>query len=488
MIALSFFFVGACAVLLMLLTKKQTAKRIILVLHASVNLLIATFLYVNHSIPSTSGFFRIDALAIFEVILSCLIFFAVSIYAGGYVSRLVETGELSKKSLNLFYGGFSLLMAVTPVVFLSDNLALFWILAEITTVISAMLVASLSARENIDAAITYIFIASTAMLFSFVGLIFLFELSRHLIPSGTLNWSSLMNIASGFDPVLVLAAFFFVFIGFSTKSGIVPFHTWLPQAHAKAPSAVSAVLSGVLLNIGIYGIIRVFAIVRQVPGTEIGGTFLLFFGLLTISIASMMMLRQTNLKKLIAFSSIENMGFILIGIALWTPVAFFWVLFYIIAHSVTKAELFLSAGILHRQYRSEIPDEEDRIVDAFTMQPGASLALLVGALAIAGTPLFPIFLPKFLIIADIFSIMPGIGFFILFPLAIAAFAFIRFIFTSFSLSSHGIRPEQYNVPMGMYFSLLFLLLCMVLIGIGIPQVLEAMMNTIVDEIGLHGGV
>lgn len=488
MIAAPFILIGTVALIFIIMVKQHSGKRLILILQAMFILLLSVTILPLSMIPVHTGFFAVDILALFFVILSSFLFFAVSFYAGGYVSRLIETGELSKKSLNLFYGGFSLLMTVTPIVFLSDNLALFWILAEITTVISAMLIASLSTRENIDAAISYIFIASTAMLFSFVGLIFLFELSRQQIPSGTLNWSLLMDISTAFDPSLLLVAFFFVFIGFSAKSGIVPFHTWLPQAHAKAPSAVSAILSGVLLNIGIYGIIRVYAIVAQVPGTETGGLFLMFFGILTVSIASMMMLQEKNLKKLIAFSSIENMGFILVAVALWTPVVMFWAIIYICAHSVTKALLFLSAGIIHRQYRSTDPDTGDVIVDLLAMHPGTSLALLAGGLAITGIPLFPIFLPKICILGDLFTVMPVIGFFILFPLGIAAFAIIRFIFSAFRATGTGPGPKPYNVPIGMYFSLILLLIGMLFITFVVPLQFETMLHEIISEIGLNGGM
>ena len=191
------------------------------------------------------------------------------------------------------------------------------------------------------------------MLFSFVGLIFLFEVSRETLGQGTLNWSVLVQHASAFPSGMMIACFALVFIGFAAKSGIFPFHTWLPEAHAKAPSAVSALLSGVLLNVGIYAIIRMVALVHQTAAISVVSPLLFLFGVLTIAIAAFSMLPQKNLKKLIAFSSIENMGVLLVGLAIATPVAMFWVIFYIMAHAFTKASLFLSAGILHRQYHSK---------------------------------------------------------------------------------------------------------------------------------------
>ena len=491
MIAGFYLVAGIIAVALIMVLKTHSMKWAVLICQAIANLAISGYLMFFVTIPGVSGFFRIDHLSAFEAGLSSVVFFAASLYAGGYVRRLIETGELSPRSLGLFYGGFSILMTVTPIVFFSDNLVLFWILAEITTVVSAMLVASLSARENIDAALKYIFIASTAMLFAFIGLIFLFEMSRGTSVAGTLNWSELMLVSEGFDPKIALAAFFFVFIGFSAKSGIVPFHTWLPDAHAKAPSAVSAVLSGVLLNIGMYGIIRVYAIIRQVPGTESGSLFLMAFGIMTVSVAALMMLRQKNLKKLIACSSIENMGLILIGISFWTPVAIFWVMFQTLAHSLTKAELFLSAGIIHRQYKSENPDEEDQICDAFEMQPFASFCLIAGTLAIIGTPLFPVFLPKLFIMLEAvrFNLLAGI--IILIFIAIGSFALIRFIWNSLSVKSdldEIKRPEHYPVGRGMHLALVFLLLTMVYFGISVPGWFYDYLNLIVAELGLGGAL
>ncbi len=489
MTAVLYLIAGIIAFTLTMALKGHMLKRAVLLLHSAANVLISGYIMFLGNIPEISGFFRVDHLSAFEAGLSSIVFFAASLYAGGYVTRLIETGELNPKSLRLFYGGFSILMTVTPVAFLSDNLALFWILAEITTVVSAMLVASLAARENIDAALKYIFIASTAMLFAFIGLIFLFEMSRTGSGTGTLNWSELMIISKGFDPSISIAAFFFVFIGFSAKSGIVPFHTWLPDAHSKAPSAVSAVLSGVLLNIGIYGIIRVYAIIKQVPDTESSGFFILFFGVLTVFIASMMMLKQHNLKKLIACSSIENMGLILIGLSFWTPLAIFWVLFQTLAHSLTKAELFLSAGIIHRQYKTENPAEEDVICDAFEMQPAASVFLIAGSLAIIGTPLFPVFLPKLFILLEAvrFNLLTGI--IILTTIAIASFALFRFIWGALSLRSDDTtigKLKHYRVSKGMHAAIIFLLVLMLYFGIMVPEWFYNYLTVIVSELGLGG--
>jgi len=363
---------------------------------------------------------------------------------------------------------------VIVLAFFSDNLALFWIFAELTTIISAMLIAILAARENIDAAIKYIFIASISMLFSFVGLVFLFEISRSALGSsnGTLNWTGLMQHAASFSPGMLIAAFALVFIGFAAKSGIFPFHTWLPEAHAKAPSAVSAILSGVLLNVGIYGIIRVYAIVHQTTAAAAAAPLLALFGIMTVGVAAISMLPQKNLKKLVAFSSIENMGILLIGLAVSTPLAIFWVLFHIMAHSFTKASLFFSAGILHRQYRSTLSaDAVDEIRDVFQLQPLAAWGIIIGGLTIIGMPPSPIFFSKFFILLSLGSISLWALALVLVLIFIATAAIGYFVITAFTRVTPPGEPVDlvpYRTPLSMKAPIVILLALILILGVLFP--------------------
>ncbi|PKL64670.1 MAG: hydrogenase membrane subunit, partial [Methanomicrobiales archaeon HGW-Methanomicrobiales-3] len=384
MIILLFLVIAAITLAGILISRNQRQMNTVCIAQSVAFTFLALFLLVTGQVPIStprigSPYFFIDHLGLFEILISTTIFTFAALYARGYVEGLVEDGELEKGSLRLFYLAWAALLTVIVFAFVSDNLALFWIFAELTTIISAILVAILAARENIDAAIKYIFIASTSMLFSFIGFIFLFETSRTVTGTGTLNWTELLAAAHAFPPFMATAAFVLVFIGFAAKSGIFPFHTWLPEAHAKAPSAVSAVLSGVLLNVGIYGIIRTFAIVHQTGSEAMVSFILALFGVLTIAIAAFSMIPERNLKKLIAFSSVENMGILLVGLAVATPVALFFVLFHIMAHSFTKASLFFSAGILHRQYKSPLSSEAvDDIRNVFSFQPLAAWGVIIG--------------------------------------------------------------------------------------------------------------
>ncbi len=251
MILVTFILVAILAIIFIAFCRTHRQMNVVSIAQAVIYAGVSFAILLWQQVPVNAflvgnGFFFIDHLGLYEAIITTVIFTCAAVYAGGYVENLLSSGELEKGSLRLFYGAWCLLQLVIILAFFSDNLALFWIFAEMTTIISAMLVAILSARENIDAAIKYIFIASAAMLFSFVGLIFLFEISRSTLGTGTLNWTVLMAHAAAFPAGMMTAACALVFIGFAAKSGIFPFHTWLPEAHAKAPSAVSALLSGVL--------------------------------------------------------------------------------------------------------------------------------------------------------------------------------------------------------------------------------------------------
>ena len=491
MILIAFVLVVACAIALIAFSRNHRQMNLVCIGEALIFLGLAGWLILTGQIPVStflvgSQFFFIDHLGIYEILVTTVIFLLAAIYARGYVEGLLDSGELGRNSLRLFYAAWALLLLIITLAFCSDNLALFWIFAELTTILSAMLIAILAARENIDAAIKYIFIASISMLFSFVGLIFLFEVSRTALGEGTLNWTSLMQHASVLPAGMLIAAFALVFTGFAAKSGIFPFHTWLPEAHAKAPSAVSAILSGVLLNVGIYGIIRVYAIVHQTTAAAAAAPLLAIFGILTVGIAAISMLPERNLKKLIAFSSIENMGILLIGLAVSTPLAIFWMLFHIMAHSFTKASLFFSAGILHRQYRSTLSaDAVDEIRDVFRLQPLAAWGIIIGGLAIIGMPPSPVFFSKFFILLQLGTVsLPALAILLvlLFIASVALGYYVISTFTQVSSEERPLETRQYHTPASMKIPIVALLILIVLLGIIFTSGETSFFNQIVTEL------
>jgi hydrogenase-4 component F len=487
MLLMAYVAVGAAAVALLFATKYHRLMQLTTIAHAGCHLLLAAYVLTQFSLPIQGlggGYFFMDHLGLYEVLIASLIFILAGIYAGGYVESLMEDGELKRGNLRMFYLSFNILLIATVFSFFADNLALFWIFAEITTFFSALLIAILNSKKNIEASLRYIFVTSIAMLFSFIGLILLYTLTQHTLGEGTLSWTAILESAGRFHPKLLMATFILVFVGFAAKSGISPFHTWLPHAHAKAPSSVSAILSGVLLNVGVYGILRMYAIMRQTDAAQQASHLLVAFGVLSMAVAAFTMLRQKNLKKLIAFSSIEHMGIILAGMGLGTPAAVFWVLYHTLAHSLTKTLLFFSAGILHRQYHS---NKAEDMKDAFRLQPVASAGLILGAAAIVGMPPFPVFTSKLLIMVEMWNASAALLLAVLILLLIASAALAIFMLRVFSPAGEhdgGGHVRQYRVHAEMKAPIIALVVMLVILGLFFPRGLENVLYSIIAELRL----
>jgi hydrogenase-4 component F len=450
-------------------------------LHTAVYLILTVAALIRLPLPllAFNKYLFMDPLAIFEVLITGTIFLLAAVYGRGYIKRLLEHGEIKAESLEMFYGAFNLLMAVMVFAFFSNNLALFWILLELTTILSAVLIAMLSARANIIAALKYVFIASTAMLFSVIGLIILFATAKQTSGAGTLNWTELMAMAGSLPPSLFIFAFVFCFIGFASKAGIAPFHTWLPQAHAKAPSMVSAVLSAVLLNGGIYGIIRLYAIAHRSESWHTISVIIIVFGTLSIAIAAFSMLTRTNLKKLIGFSSIEHMGLVLIGIGLGVPVALFWTLYHILAHSLIKALLFFSAGILHNQYESNRLQD---ILAALKMQPLAAWGVIIGAVAVVGMPPFPMFFSKLFILIQLGNFSLPLLIIVLILLLIVAGSLAYLLIRALTQPSENtLKPYRFDWTMQLPIIVLFVGILGIVVYL--PTGLSGVLNTITASLG-----
>lgn len=479
--------IGLAIVLLTIIAKShKTINALSIVLPATYIVLV---LYTSASdvLPNYllgGNYFFMDHLGIYEVLISSVLFLLAALYAKSYIERSMEIGEMSPNNLKLFYVAFNLLLVVITYAFFSNNLALFWILAELTTAFSAVLVVILNAPKNIGAALKYVFITSTCMLFSFIGLILIFTLTQSNLGAGTLNWSTLMAVASTLSPGILFASFIFTFVGFAAKSGIVPFHAWLPSAHSKAPAPVSAILSGSITSVGIYGIIRMYAVVAQTSELPKISYFLIAFGVISMIVAALTMLNQVNLKKLIGYSTVENMGFLLVGLGLGTPVAVFWTLFYTLAQAFTKASLFFSAGILHHQFESV---RLDRIKDALKLQPFASWTLILGAVAIIGMPTSAIFLPKLSILLQAGAFSPYLLFGLLIVFLCATAAIGVFLIKMFSKRSEDGATElkRFNAPLSMKLPIIILLTAVFVLGVFFPQQLSDLLKTIVSELGIR---
>lgn len=452
--------------------------------HAVITLSLTIFALSSLSLPQfylSGRYLFIDSLSVYEVLIASFVFLLAALYAQGYVRSLLRAREINRENLKLFYGAFNLLLVVIVFAFFANNLALFWILVELTTIISAILIVTLNAKENILAALKYVFTASSAMLFSFIGILLVFAMTKQVLGAGTLNWNELLAQASALPSPLFTLAFVLMFVGFAAKAGIAPFHTWLPPAHAKAPSVVSTLLSAVLLNIGIYGILRIYSIAHQTASVRAASLTLIVFGIFTMGVAAFSMLSRENIKKLIAFSSIEHMGMMIIGIGLGTPLALFGVLFYTLGHSLIKSLLFFSSGILHRQFGS---DKFYDMKNVFKSQPLAAAGVIMGGTAIIGTPVFPLFSAKLSILIGLGEVSGWLLFLVLLLILIVAASFAIFIVRTCCQTSDTEAARQYQAPWNMKLPVVVLMALIVALGLFVPRGLSGMLNDIVTSLGL----
>ncbi|XHH09690.1 MAG: proton-conducting transporter membrane subunit [Candidatus Bathyarchaeia archaeon] len=475
---------GLIVVLLTILFKTHKSINILSVILPAGFIILSLYSLGFAEVPNYSvvgGYFLIDHLGIYEVLISSVLFLAAAVYARSYIEGSIEIGEMDQNNLKLFYVALNLLLVEITFTFFSNNLALFWILAELTTAFSGVLIVMLNAVKNIGATLKYIFITSTCMLFSFIGLILLFTLTENSLGVGTLNWNTLMNVASTLSPAIIFAAFIFTFVGFAAKSGVVPFHAWLPSAHSKAPAPVSAILSGSITSVGIYGIIRMYAIAAQTSSIFKVSVFLIAFGVISMLVAALTMLTQVNLKKVIAYSTVENMGFLLVGIGLGTPLAIFWTLFYVLAHAFTKASLFLSSGIIHHQFGGV---RLENIKNALKLQPFASWSLILGGIAIIGMPLSAIFLAKISLLIQSTFLSPFLTVGLLFIFLFVAAAFGIFLMKLLT-KKETTETKQFHASLAMKLPIAALLLTVFILGVFFPQQLTDLLSKIVVELGIR---
>jgi hydrogenase-4 component F len=346
-------------------------------------------------------YLRADGLTAFFLINIGFIFALALVYSAGYLRHIPE-GRFS--SPRWFYGLVFLFLFTMVGVYLSANLGLLWICVEATTLASALLVGYYNTQGAVEAGWKYLIVCTVGIAFALFGTIALYvaAVKSGVSPESALDWAALMsaapNLAASRD--LVKLAFVFVAVGYGTKIGFVPMHSWLPDAHAEAPTPISALLSAVLLNCAMYALLRFDAITTHAIGSSFSHTLLLMFGGLSVGSAAFLMVVQRDLKRLLAYSSIEHMGVVAIGVGLGGPLGLFGALLHTFNHSVAKSLMFFTAGNVRESFGTL---RMTRIRGMARSLPWTSISLVVGALAIVGMPPFGLFISEFMILTAAFS-------------------------------------------------------------------------------------
>lgn len=354
----------------------------------------------------SSMYYYVDSLSALLIFIITLGSFSAGIYSMGYLyeenkkeiigfSRIRQFFIL----LNLFI--FTMLFAVSV-----SNPALMWIAIEATTLSTAFLISFYNKPSAMEAAWKYLIVNSVGLLLGFLGTLILLAVSSPYLEGVEMiiSWKDLMGIGAIQDPLAVKVAFIFILVGFGTKTGLVPMHTWLPDAHSKAPVPLSALLSGVLLNVAFFAILRNKIIVDNMIGSAFSSELLILFGIVSIVVAAFIILVQLNYKRLLAYSSIEHMGIVALGFG-FGGLGIFAGLLHMVFHSLAKSLLFLASGNIFLKYSSTKISSVKGVMSAL---PFTGMVFLFGVFAITGVPPFGIFFTEFYILSSGISNYPAI--------------------------------------------------------------------------------
>jgi hydrogenase-4 component F len=335
----------------------------------------------------------VDALGALLIGVIVAVGWGAALYSVGYLRHDIAHGEVPRDQLGWYYLGFHGFLWTMLLTGMVNNLGLLWVAIEATTIVSALLVGFYRTPAALEAAWKYLILCTVGIAFALFGVLLTYYAALQGLDTGaSLDWTTLVAGAGRLDPGVMKLAFVFVVIGFGTKAGFAPLHTWLPDAHSQAPSPISAALSGVLLNCAVYGIFRFHLIVS---GTALGPGFsshlLIGFGLLSVAVAVPFLLVQTDIKRLLAYSSVEHIGLIAVAIGFGGPIGIYAGLLHLVNHALTKALLFFVAGELVQRYGTR---HIRAIRGVVTGAPILGSLLLIGAFAITGLPPFGIFVSE----------------------------------------------------------------------------------------------
>src|SRR6266481_5710879 len=340
----------------------------------------------NGFVTAADEWFYVDAFSAFYVVVLVLVFLLSSAFAGVYFAH--ETGEhgftlpVARRFGALWLGSLTAMMLVL----VSNNLGIMWVGMEATTLLSAFLISLHPTRLSLEAMWKYLIICSVGIAFAFIGTIFAAASiqSPTGAPADALFWTNLASAEAHLDPTLMKFAFIFILVGYGTKAGLAPIHSWLPDAHSQAPAPVSAMFSGFLLNTALYCIMRFATPVQHALGGHFASGLLIFFGTLSILVAAGFIVFQQDAKRLLAYHSVEHLGIITLGFGLG-PLGTFAALFHTLNHSVCKSLAFFAVGRLGQQFGSH---EMHTICGALRADRLWGIALLASLLALIGVAPF----------------------------------------------------------------------------------------------------
>jgi hydrogenase-4 component F len=341
--------------------------------------------------------FFVDAFNVFLVALTAFVGLTTAVFSAPYMRIEEAHGRLTAGRLRLYHAMFQLFMWTMLLALVANNMGVLWVAMEGATLATVLLVSLYRTPASLAAAWKYFILCGVGLALALFGTILLYFAAEKVLGggAGALLWTELDRVKGSLEPTVLGLAFVFLLVGYGTKVGLVPLHSWLPDAHAEGPTPVSAVLSGLLLNVALYAVVRCKVLVQGAVATPLAGRLMMGFGLLSVALAALLLLRQKDVKRLFAWSSIEHMGIATFAFGLGGPVANFAALLHLTVHALTKSAIFFAVGHAAQKTGTQMIDG---IRGLATLSPMIGWGLALGALAILGMPPFGVFASEFLIL------------------------------------------------------------------------------------------
>jgi hydrogenase-4 component F len=362
--------------------------------------------------------FFIDPLNVFLVTLTAFVGLTTSIFSRPYMRIEQDNGNMTPARMRLYHSmyqlfGFTMLVALT-----TNNMGILWVAMEAATLTTVLLVSVYRTAASLEAAWKYFILCGVGIALALFGTVLLYMAAEKIFGAqgGALLWTHLDSAKGRLDPNIITLAFAFLFIGYGTKVGLVPLHNWLPDAHAEGPTPVSAVLSGLLLNVAMYAVLRCKVLTDGALHNALAGELLMGFGLVSVVVAAFFLSRQKDVKRMFAYSSIEHMGLIAFAFGLGGPIANFAGLLHMTVHSLTKSAIFFAVGHATQKAGSQVMSEIHGLIK---VSPTVGWGLMLGSLAILGMPPFGVFASEFLILTTAMREQPWATPFLLLALGVA---------------------------------------------------------------------
>ena len=446
------------------------------------SIVLALEVYEQGPILAGDNFFFVDAFSVYLTVLTAFVSMTTAIFSRRYMRREREHGTIGSKRIRFYHAMFQLFIFAMLLCLLTNNVGILWIAMELATLSTVLLVSLYRTPAAIEAAWKYFILCGVGIALALFGTVLLYFAAEKVLGAGgaALHWTNLSKVSDQLEPTILSLAFVFLMVGYGTKVGLVPIHNWLPDAHSEGPTPISAVLSGLLLNIALYALVRCKVLVDGSTGTHHSGDIMMGFGILSIIVASFSLLRQKDIKRLFAYSSIEHMGIATFAFGLGGPVATFGALLHMLVHSLTKSSIFFTVGHASQMHRTQ---DMDSIKGLIRGNPLVGWGMAIGVMAIVGMPPFGVFTSEFLILTATIKDAPLLAPFLLLGLGVSFAALFRKVQPMVA----GEVPPYQRLIKAAHIPVILHMLVVLVLGLYIPKFLAGWFTTAVGLAEINEG-